>query len=113
MLAAQLGVKVILELLEGRVRAAGDGDSGGLVLGGVRLDVMFERVVVDFIWTKTVSISPVIDSQSGRTYGGSIVVPTPSRISRRISFRGRAPGWTVTAALAQAYTARRTQEKGV
>ena len=52
MLAAQLGVKVILELLEGRVRAARDGDGGGLVLGGVRLDVMFERVVVDVIWTR-------------------------------------------------------------
>ena len=49
MLAAQLGVKVILELLEGRVRAARDGDGGGLVLGGVRPDVVFERVVVDVI----------------------------------------------------------------
>lgn len=111
MLAAQLGVEVIFELAQGRVGPPGDGDGGGLVLGGVRLDVVLERVVVDVIYSSPATVSQRQSATPGAsliffclsfffwvfspaltgpvlgwTYGGSIAVQTRSRIVRRISW---------------------------
>lgn len=49
MLAAQLEVQLVLEVLKGGIWRAGDGDGTRLVLHGVDLDVVLERVVVDVI----------------------------------------------------------------
>lgn len=49
MLADELQVQPVLELAERYILVAGDGDGRGLVLGGVCLDLVLERVVVEVI----------------------------------------------------------------
>ena len=51
-LAAELEVEAVLELAEGRVLAARDGDGGGLVPRGVGLDLILERVVIEVVFGK-------------------------------------------------------------
>jgi hypothetical protein len=50
-LAAELEEETVLELGEGGVLVAGDGDGGGssLVAGGVDFDLMLEGVVVEVV----------------------------------------------------------------
>lgn len=48
-LVAELMVEVVLEALQGMVDLAGDGNGGGLALGGVQLDQLLERVVVNVV----------------------------------------------------------------
>jgi hypothetical protein len=50
MLLTQLRVEIILESAQRRVLAPWDCNCCGLVLGGVDLDVVFQRIVVNVIW---------------------------------------------------------------
>jgi hypothetical protein len=66
MLSAQLVVQLILELGQCCVPMARDSNGGRLVLGGVRLDVMFEGVVVDVICTSSAhGIAPGLIGDGG------------------------------------------------
>jgi hypothetical protein len=93
MLAAQLGVEIIFELVESVAAAAGNGDGGGgLVFGGVHLDVVLEGVVVDVVFPAQVSMirsrSGGIETDEELTYEDSIVVQIPAQTAPRTSWSG-------------------------
>ena len=73
MLAAEVVVQAVLELPEGGVLVAWDGDGGGLVAGGVCLYEVLEGVVVDVIWRAGRTRAPgqqEDDRPRGRDSGG-------------------------------------------
>ena len=86
-LAAQLRVEVILELGQRRVRAARDGDGGGLVLGGVRLDVVLERVVVDVICMQRASTGAPGSAAINAEGNHSQVAPTEAPLWYRLPLK--------------------------
>ena len=49
MLSAELEIERFLELPEGRVLVTGNGDGGGLILCGVRLDLILQGVIIDIM----------------------------------------------------------------
>lgn len=55
MLTAELGVEFILEETKCRVLVTRNRNRCSLVLGGVYLDVVLQRVVVDVIWGESMN----------------------------------------------------------
>lgn len=51
MLAAELGIEIIFEFGQGSVWLARYGDCACLIFGGMHLNMVFEGVVVDIIWS--------------------------------------------------------------
>jgi hypothetical protein len=51
-LVAELGKQGVLESAQRRVLVARNGQSRGLVAGGVDLDLMFQRIVVEIVYNR-------------------------------------------------------------
>lgn len=48
-LPAEFQIEAVLKLAQGCILVTGDGEGGGLIPGRVRLDLVFQRVVVEVV----------------------------------------------------------------